>query len=85
MLPTDTDGLRQNLTHADAVIVELHGVVAEFRKKVESQQAHIDRLVTARAATPSLVPVGVCTATKELYTFWTMAGLPRSITVDASV
>src|SRR3954451_23419122 len=46
MPPTDdTDGLRQRLTHADAVIAELRGVVAELRKQIESQQAHIHRLV----------------------------------------
>ncbi len=45
MSPTDTDDLRRKLIHADAVIAELRGVVAELRKKIESQQAHIDRLV----------------------------------------
>ena len=46
MQPTDdTDVLRQRLIHADAVIVELRGVVAELRKQIESQQAHIHRLV----------------------------------------
>ena len=45
MPPNDTDDLRQKLTHADAVIAELRGVVAELRKQVESQQAHIHRLV----------------------------------------
>ena len=37
--------LRQRLTQAEAVIVELRGVVAELRKQIESQQAHIHRLV----------------------------------------
>jgi transposase/uncharacterized coiled-coil protein SlyX len=41
----DTSDLRQKLTHAEAVIAELRGVVAGLRKQVESQQAHIDRLV----------------------------------------
>ena len=46
MLPTDDrDGLRQKLTHAEAVIVELRGVVVELRKQIDSQQAHIHRLV----------------------------------------
>src|SRR3954454_21925517 len=46
MPPTDdTDDLRQKLTHAEAVIVELRGVVAELRKLSEAQQAHIHRLV----------------------------------------
>ena len=46
MLPNDdTDGLRQKLTHAEAVIVELRGLVVELRKQIESQQAHIHRLV----------------------------------------
>lgn len=46
MLPTDDmDGLRQKLTHAEAVIVELRDVVAELRKQIDSQQAHIHRLV----------------------------------------
>ncbi|HEY1376445.1 MAG TPA: IS66 family transposase [Gemmataceae bacterium] len=46
MLSTDdTADLRQKLTHADAVIAELRGVVAELRKQIESQQAHIHRLV----------------------------------------
>ena len=40
-----TDDLRQKLTHADAVIAELRGVVAELRKQVEAQHAHIHRLV----------------------------------------
>jgi transposase len=46
MPPTDEcDDLRRKLTHADAVIGELRGVVAELRKQVEAQQAHIHRLV----------------------------------------
>src|SRR5436309_15814027 len=46
MPPTDdTNDLRRKLSHADAVIVELLGVVAELRKQIESQQAHIHRLV----------------------------------------
>ena len=46
MPPTDvTDDLRRNLTHAEAVIAELRGVVAELRKQIDAQQAHIHRLV----------------------------------------
>ena len=46
MPPTDDiEVLRQKLTHAEAVIVELRGVVADLRKQVEAQQAHIHRLV----------------------------------------
>ena len=46
MPPTDdTDDLRRKLAHAEAVIAELRGVVAELRKQVEAQQAHIHRLV----------------------------------------
>ncbi len=46
MPPTDDIAdLRQKLTHAEAVIVELRGVVADLRKQVEAQQAHIHRLV----------------------------------------
>ena len=46
MPPTDhTNDLRQKLTHAEAVIAELRRVMAELRKQVESQQAHIHRLV----------------------------------------
>jgi transposase len=45
MPPTDTNDLRQKLTHAEAVIAELRGVVAELRKQIESQQAHIHRIV----------------------------------------
>jgi transposase len=46
MPPTgDTADLRQKLTHAEAVIAELRGVVAELRKQIESQEAHIHRLV----------------------------------------
>src|SRR4051812_26291522 len=44
-LTDDTADLRRKLTHAEAVIVELRGVVAELRKQIESQQAHIHRLV----------------------------------------
>src|SRR5436190_18004055 len=44
--PTEeTADLRQKLTHAEAVIAELHGVVAELSKQIEAQQAHIHRLV----------------------------------------
>src|SRR3954454_3728429 len=46
MPPTDsTADLHQKLNHAEAVIAELRGVVAELRKQIESQQAHIHRLV----------------------------------------
>lgn len=46
MPPTDDiDALRQMLTHAEAVIAELRGVVAELRRQVEAQQARIHRLV----------------------------------------
>src|SRR3954469_14556781 len=46
MPPTDDiESLRQKLTHADAVIAELRGVVAELRKQIDAQQAHIHRLV----------------------------------------
>src|SRR3954468_13179137 len=46
MPPTDdTADLRRKLTHADAVIAELRGVVVKLRKQVEAQQAHIHRLV----------------------------------------
>src|SRR5450755_4370875 len=46
MPPTDdTADLRQKLTHAEAVIAELRGVVAELRKQIDAQQAHIHRLV----------------------------------------
>ena len=46
MRPTDEcDDLRRQLAHADAVIAELRGVVADLRKQVEAQQAHIHRLV----------------------------------------
>src|SRR5437868_11952793 len=41
----DIDVLRQKLTHADAVVAELRGVVSELRKQIETQQAHIHRLV----------------------------------------
>jgi transposase len=41
----ETSELRQKLAHADAVIAELRGVVTELRKQIESQQAHIHRLV----------------------------------------
>src|SRR4051812_38269582 len=44
-LTDDTADLRRKLTHAEAVIAELRGVVAELRKQIESQQAHIHRLV----------------------------------------
>src|SRR3954447_10100816 len=42
----DTNDLRRKLVHAEAVIAELRGVVADLRKQIESQQAHIHRLVT---------------------------------------
>ncbi|QDU21911.1 IS66 family transposase [Urbifossiella limnaea] len=46
MPPADEiDVLRRKLAHADAVIAELRGVVADLRKQVEAQQAHIHRLV----------------------------------------
>ena len=46
MPPTaDIDDLRRKLAHADAVIAEIRGVVADLRKQVEAQQAHIHRLV----------------------------------------
>jgi len=41
----DIEDLRRKLAHADAVIAELRGVVADLRKQVEAQQAHIHRLV----------------------------------------
>jgi transposase len=41
----DTTDLRQKLTQAEAVIVELRSVVTELRKQIESQQTHIHRLV----------------------------------------
>src|SRR5262245_51567128 len=45
MPPTDDiDVLRRKLAHADAVIAELRGAVAELRKQIEAQQAHIHRL-----------------------------------------
>jgi transposase/uncharacterized coiled-coil protein SlyX len=43
--PDDIDELRRKLTHAEAVIAELRGVVAELRKQIDAQQAHIHRLV----------------------------------------
>jgi transposase len=46
MPPTeDTDELRRKLSHAEAVIAELRGVVADLRKQIDAQQAHIHRLV----------------------------------------
>ena len=46
MPPTgDTADLCQKLTHAEAVIAELRSVVADLRKLVAAQQAHIHRLV----------------------------------------
>jgi transposase len=46
-MPTigETADLRQELTHAEAVIAELRGVVADLRKQIEAQQARIHRLV----------------------------------------
>ena len=41
----DTDDLRQKLAHAEAVIAELRGVVADLRRQIDAQQAHIHRLV----------------------------------------
>ncbi len=41
----DSDDLRRKLTHAEAVIAELRGVVAELRTQIDAQQAHIHRLV----------------------------------------
>jgi transposase len=43
--PDECDDLRRQLAHADAVIAELRGVVADLRRQVEAQQAHIHRLV----------------------------------------
>jgi len=46
MTPTDDiDDLRRKLTHAEAVIAELRGVVADLRTQIDAQQAHIHRLV----------------------------------------
>jgi transposase len=46
MPPTgETADLRQKLTHAEAVIAELRGVVADLRRQIDAQQAHIQRLV----------------------------------------
>ena len=46
MPPTeDTDDLRRKLAHAEAVIAELRAVVADLRKQIDAQQAHIHRLV----------------------------------------
>src|SRR4051812_29199473 len=51
MPPTDDiDALRRKLAHADAVIAELRGVVAELRKQIEPQQPHTPRLVNTRSA-----------------------------------
>ena len=58
-LNDDTSDLRQTLTHAEAVIAELRGVVAELRKQIESQQAHIDRLVKMTFADPVAMEEGV--------------------------
>src|SRR3954469_23575414 len=46
-MPTigETADLHQKLIHAEAVIAELRGGVAELRKQIEAQQAHIHRLV----------------------------------------
>src|SRR3954447_16899298 len=46
-MPTigDTADLHQKLIHAEAVIAELRGVVADLRKQIEAQRAHIHRLV----------------------------------------
>ncbi len=44
-LTDDASALRQKLTHAEAVIAELRGVVTELREQIEAQQAHIHRLV----------------------------------------
>ncbi len=46
MPPTDDiDELRRKLTHAEAVIAELREVVADLRRQIDAQQAHIHRLV----------------------------------------
>lgn len=46
MPPTDdTDDFRRKSAHAEAVIAELRGAVAELRNQVEAQQARIHRLV----------------------------------------
>jgi transposase len=46
MVPAgEIETLRQQLTQAEAVIAELRDVVAELRQRIESQQAHIHRLV----------------------------------------
>jgi transposase/uncharacterized coiled-coil protein SlyX len=62
MPPTEAiDDLRGKLAHADAVIAELRGVVADLRRQIDAQQAHIHRLVkmtfgrsSERAAGPTL-------------------------------
>jgi hypothetical protein len=36
-LTDETSDLRQKLTHAEALIAELRGVVSELRKQIESQ------------------------------------------------
>jgi hypothetical protein len=41
----DLDDLRQKLTHAEAVIAELRAVVADLRRQIDAQLAHIHRLV----------------------------------------
>src|SRR5262249_12641915 len=54
MPPTDDiDDLRRKLTHAEAVIAELRGVVAELRQQIDAQQAHIHRLVRSTFGRPS--------------------------------
>jgi uncharacterized coiled-coil protein SlyX len=41
----DINDLRGKLAHAEAVIAELRGVVADLRRQIDAQQAHIHRLV----------------------------------------
>ncbi len=43
--PDDAAALRTENAHLRAVVEELRGAVAELRKQVESQQAHIHKLV----------------------------------------
>jgi transposase len=46
MPPTgETADLHQELIHAEAVIAELRAVVADLRRQIDAQQAHIHRLV----------------------------------------
>src|SRR5262245_20616698 len=41
----DTDDLRRRVTHAEAVLAALRGVVADRRQQIEAREAHIHRLV----------------------------------------